>query len=330
MKKTLLLISLLSISALAENESPQLFFGVKGGYQWSLDDSYHHSAPNGSIWGIYGGIQFTPSWRWDLGYQYHDDLTADVTSVTLKAWMIESALRYDWYLQDKLSLYGRLGIAYWNMEKTQPLISQLDAKGFSPLGELGVRYNFTERLNLSAGYQYIHRIGKSNTGEYDSYAALVSLDYSFGRALESQSIATDSGVESTSVFQDEMIKSWSQFPVRHFPTKTIGVRFGFDTTRLNRAVLESLAEVAVVLNSHRQARAIIVGHADSSGSKAYNQKLSELRAQSVVEQLIEFGVMAKQLEWRGEGETHPTGDNTTAEGRAKNRRVEVTIPKFQF
>ncbi|MEL7458645.1 hypothetical protein L4D18_07440 [Vibrio campbellii] len=57
----------------------------------------------------------THSWSWDVGYQYHDELKADVTSVNVKTWFIESALRYDWYLQDNLSLYGQLA-AYWDME----------------------------------------------------------------------------------------------------------------------------------------------------------------------------------------------------------------------
>ncbi|MGL4957437.1 MAG: OmpA family protein, partial [Plesiomonas sp.] len=69
---------------------------------------------------------------------------------------------------------------------------------------------------------------------------------------------------------------------------------------------------------------------DSTGAETYNQALSELRAQAVANQLVDLGVTQGQLEWRGEGESSPTANNTTAEGRAKNRRVEVTIPHFQF
>ena len=117
MEKTVLLISLFSIPVLAATESPQTFVGVKSGYQLTRDESYNHSNPEGAILGLYGGLQFTPSWSWDLGYQYHDKLKADATSVNVKTWLIESALRYDWYLQYDLSLYGRIGAAYRDMEK---------------------------------------------------------------------------------------------------------------------------------------------------------------------------------------------------------------------
>ncbi|GAK85256.1 outer membrane protein A precursor [Vibrio ponticus] len=51
------------------SESPQVFIGAKGGYQWASDDAYNHSEPNGSMIGIFGGLQLSPEWSWDLGYQ---------------------------------------------------------------------------------------------------------------------------------------------------------------------------------------------------------------------------------------------------------------------
>lgn len=160
----------------------QFFIGLKSGHQWSLDDSYNHSNPQTNILGVYGGLKLTPSWSWDLGYQYHEKLEADAASVDIKTWLIESALRYDWYLQDNLSLYGRLGIAYWEMEKTQLAFFNSDAAGFSPIGEVGVNYVFTPNVQLSVGYQYIDAIGNSNLGKYDSYGILASLTYTFGNA----------------------------------------------------------------------------------------------------------------------------------------------------
>ncbi|MEZ8932353.1 MULTISPECIES: outer membrane beta-barrel protein [unclassified Vibrio] len=184
MRKIILLTSLLSVPVFADTGSTQFFIGVQGGYQWASDDTYQHSDPNGAIGGIYGGLQLSPAWRWDVGYQYHDDLKADATSVNVKTWLIESALRYDWYLQDNVSLYGRLGASYWDMEKKSLSSDKLSATGFSPLGEVGVSYVFTPSFSLSVGYQYIDGLGKSNTGKYDSHAALVSLAYTFGQTTQ--------------------------------------------------------------------------------------------------------------------------------------------------
>lgn len=190
MKKIILFASLFSIPVLAATESPQVFVGVKGGYQWVLDDNYNHSNPEGTILGLYGGLQFTPSWSWDLGYQYHDTLKADATSVNIEAWLIESALRYDWYLQENLSLYGRIGAAYWDIEKTQRYSGKIDATGFSPLSEVGVNYRFNPNIQLSAGYQYIDSIGKSNTGKYDNRGLLVSLTYTFNSTTQPEVVET--------------------------------------------------------------------------------------------------------------------------------------------
>ncbi|WP_434154223.1 OmpA family protein [Vibrio cholerae] len=330
MKKFILLTSIFSLQALASTEPPQFFIGTKAGYQWASDDTYIHSDPNGAIWGLYSGVQFTPSWSWDVGYQYHDDLKADVTSVNVKTWLIESALRYDWYLRDNLSLYGRLGVAYWDMEKAQPSLDNLDATGFSPLGEVGARYNLTPSLSLSAGYQYIDSIGKSSTGKYDSHAAMISLAYTFGRKVQSAPIETTPGVESTPEPRKEVLDSESQPKVWVFSENTIKGGFGFDSVTLSDNFVQSLGEVTSALKAHPQARAVIVGHTDSTGTETYNQTLSERRAQAVALQLVGLGVTQEQLEWRGEGESNPIADNNTAEGRAKNRRVEVTIPSFKF
>jgi OOP family OmpA-OmpF porin len=328
MKKIIVLTSLLSFPVLAATESPQVFVGVKGGYQWALDDNYHHSNPKGSILGLYSGLQFTPSWSLDLGYQYHDKVDATATSVSVKTWLIESALRYDWYLQDKLSLYGRLGAAYWHMEKTQLSSNKSDATGFSPLGEVGINYTFNPNVRLSTGYQYIDSIGNSNTGKYDSRGLLVSLTYTFGSSTQpALETAPTPIIEDTLVKETGTVTASAQ--IQSFSPKTTELLFGFDSVEPSQEFIDQLTEVASVLNSYPQAQAVVVGHTDSIGSAHYNQKLSERRAQVVVNKLIELKVTPIQLEWQGDGESRPIADNNTAEGRAKNCRVEITILSFQ-
>lgn len=326
MKKNLLLIYILCAPAWASTESPQFFIEAKGGYQWASDDSYKHSTPKGTIFGVSSGLQFSPVWSWDVGYQYHDDLKADATSVNVKMGLIESALRYDWYLQDNLSLYGRLGVAYWDMEKTHLSSDKVDATGFSPLGEVGVNYNFTPNVRLSAGYQYIDSIGESNTGKYDSHGFLVGLTYTFGHAAQPTLIKELSTPATKTVVVEVSPQTLT------FSSKSMNGIFDFDSTELSHDFIEQLAEVAEVLNSYPQARVVVVvvGHADSIGSEAYNQALSERRAQTVANKLLELGVSPAQIEVQGKGASHPVADNRTVEGRAKNRRVEVTIPSFQY
>ncbi|WP_140271230.1 outer membrane beta-barrel protein, partial [Vibrio parahaemolyticus] len=235
-KKIILLSSVLNIPILAATELPQFLIEVKGGYQWAMDDNYKHSNPEDIIFGVYTGLQFTPSWGWDIGYQYHDKLKADATSINVKTWLIGSALRYDWYLQDGLSLYGRLGMAYWDMEKTRLPSDKSYSTGFSPLGEVGVSYNLNPNVRLSAGYQYIDRIGKSNTGKYDSYGALVNFTYTFDRATQ----LTTSTIEDSPVTGNKVITVKSLPQIHKFSTKTTNVLFNFDSIELNHDVIDQL------------------------------------------------------------------------------------------
>jgi outer membrane protein OmpA-like peptidoglycan-associated protein len=67
------------------------------------------------------------------------------------------------------------------------------------------------------------------------------------------------------------------------------------------------------------------GHTDSVGSEAYNQGLSERRADAVRDYLMSKGVKASRLTARGYGESRPVASNDTEEGRAENRRVELVV-----
>jgi len=72
-------------------------------------------------------------------------------------------------------------------------------------------------------------------------------------------------------------------------------------------------------------KVIIYAHTDSIGSKKYNKKLSQKRADAVKEYLISLGISPLLIEAKGMGEEYPIASNKTAEGRAKNRRVEIEI-----
>src|SRR5262249_29416491 len=88
----------------------------------------------------------------------------------------------------------------------------------------------------------------------------------------------------------------------------------------------ALEQVAAMLKKSPALKVEVEGHADNVGQDAYNQKLSEARAASVVDWLIHHGVRAAQLSSKGYGMSRPVADNTTDVGRAKNRRVEIADP----
>jgi outer membrane protein OmpA-like peptidoglycan-associated protein len=88
------------------------------------------------------------------------------------------------------------------------------------------------------------------------------------------------------------------------------------------AVLDS---VALVLEEFDKSQVVVAGYTDNKGANAYNQTLSEDRANSVAAYLKKQKVKAARFEIIGFGERNPIADNNTEEGRALNRRVELTL-----
>ena len=99
------------------------------------------------------------------------------------------------------------------------------------------------------------------------------------------------------------------------------VRFKLNSAELTDEDKATLDEVAETLTRLKFVSGTVVGHTDSSGSEEYNQALSERRAQSVATYLEGKGIATGRLAASGAGESDPIADNSTAEGRAQNRRV---------
>ena len=103
------------------------------------------------------------------------------------------------------------------------------------------------------------------------------------------------------------------------------ITFRTDSADLNPSFFRVLDSVALVAKEFNQTLIEVAGHTDSTGSEAYNQQLSERRAGTVAEYLRTRGILADRLITVGAGEARPIASNETAEGRALNRRVELTF-----
>jgi outer membrane protein OmpA-like peptidoglycan-associated protein len=108
---------------------------------------------------------------------------------------------------------------------------------------------------------------------------------------------------------------------------TLGdVLFTTGTANLNMGAGTQLTKLAGFLNKYPDRSAQIEGCTDSVGSEAYNQGLSQRRADAVKSYLVHQGIDTQRLTATGNGESSPVGDNGTATGRQQNRLVEVIIP----
>lgn len=103
------------------------------------------------------------------------------------------------------------------------------------------------------------------------------------------------------------------------------ITFATDSTDIASHFYPVLSSVSIVLKQYPETLIEISGHTDATGSAEYNQRLSEQRAQSVAQYLITQGVAPQRILARGMGESMPIASNSTPEGRAQNRRVEIRI-----
>ncbi len=102
-----------------------------------------------------------------------------------------------------------------------------------------------------------------------------------------------------------------------------GIHFETGKAAIQPDSEDTLKQVAELLQQNPTLKLRVEGHTDNQGSPAANQVLSEKRAQAVVAWLVAHGADATQLKAQGLGQTKPVADNSTEDGRAKNRRVEL-------
>ena len=117
----------------------------------------------------------------------------------------------------------------------------------------------------------------------------------------------------------------AQAPVASKVTYAADAFFDFDKSVLKPAGKAKLDDLVAKVKGINLEVIIAVGHTDSIGTDAYNQKLSVRRAEAVKAYLVSKGIEKNRIYTEGKGEKQPIADNATKEGRAKNRRVEIEV-----
>jgi outer membrane protein OmpA-like peptidoglycan-associated protein len=148
-------------------------------------------------------------------------------------------------------------------------------------------------------------------GQYESGQALIHLDV----VKSAEFKATLGVVEPEEIF--EALADTGHIAL-------YGIYFDFDSATLKRESASALESITTAMNSNPSLNIYVVGHTDNQGTLAYNLDLSKRRAVSVVEALTgEHGITAERLRAGGVGPMAPLASNSTEEGQARNRRVEL-------
>ncbi len=156
-------------------------------------------------------------------------------------------------------------------------------------------------------------VKKTTVGQYENATAYYNLHQRGTSFPKSDIVRVKSDGDETMGMVDEHV----------MVLELSDVLFDFDKAVIKVDYVPELDKWVEYFINNPGASASIYGHADSTGPESYNQGLSERRAQAVVKYLVDHGVPADSISATGFGETKPVADNTTKEGRRKNRRVEM-------
>ena len=104
-----------------------------------------------------------------------------------------------------------------------------------------------------------------------------------------------------------------------------GILFDVNKSTLTAQAQQNVDKLSKILNKYPDTNILVEGHTDATGTEDYNQKLSEQRAASVANYAKGAGVEGSRFTTMGYGEKQPIADNSTADGRKQNRRVEIAI-----
>ncbi|WP_229603625.1 OmpA family protein [Vibrio parahaemolyticus] len=266
--------------------------------------------------GVYGGYQFTDWFALEGGMTSYGSPEARYATggkVEADVYGGELAVKLSVPITERMALFTRLGGAWQRIDKTvSRMPDSIESSEWNVLSSLGVSYRISQRWSLRGEYQFIDGIGDGEVDQADQHFTSVGLTYHFGQAAPVI-------IDEAPVIEPE--------PQTVTTTQMVSLSaeslFGFDSSELTyNADLESLAEQ---LTQYSEDKVQIVGHTDSTGPEAYNQRLSERRAQAVADYLKRMGIAESRLSVEGQGESHPVASNDTAEGRVQNRRVEVVF-----
>ena len=299
------------------------------------------------------GVELMAAWPFKHDVQI-DGVSGDVASVEQMPPTL--SLQYHFNPNGRFRPYVGAGLSYtfFSSEETKGALDGTSLKlddSWGPAGQVGADIGINENWFVNLAVRYIDMDSDASldgaslgTIEIDPFIYQAQVGYRFGKkAVPVAAVAAP--VVAAAVVPppppppadsdgDGVIDPNDQCPATPRGDRvgpqgcscdvTRQVQFATSSAELTADGKATLDEVAERLTQLKFVSGTVVGHTDSTGSEAYNQRLSERRAQSVASYLEGKGIAVGRLAASGAGESQPIGDNRTREGRAENRRVVLT------
>lgn len=338
------LIGSLPLAAAAQvAEGPYLDAGT--GANFSRDQAVYdvNGRPVGSLeydGGVPGtvaaGYALSNGWRGDVEFAFRrndiNDSSSVATNGEIDAGSLMAMAWYDWPVTWMVRPFAGAGAGTARLD--------LSSANGTTLGEsdrvaayqlaLGVSSWITRQLALSLSYRLINTEeaqfqGSGLRSEYKSDSAMIGLRYFFAPVKSIRMAEASQAGTATAAVSTAPPPAPAPAPeLAAFEVVLRPVNFKFDTSELTDPAKQTLDEMATRLEKAPNMKVTIDGHTDFIGSSEYNMALGERRANAVKDYLAGKGINAGVLDIRTFGESQPTASNQTSEGRATNRRAEIT------
>ena len=277
--------------------------------------------------GAFVGYQANQYLGFELGYDWLGRMPYGSTNHgAFKAQGVQLAAKLSYPIMDDLDVYTRLGGMVWRADSKDFTNGQSDHDtGVSPLAAVGVEYAITQNWATRLDYQWVNNIGDAQTvgARPDNSMLSLGVSYRFGQDDAPAPVAAPAPAPAPVV------------ETKHFTLKS-DVLFNFNKATLKASGQQALDQLYTQLSSldPKDGSVVVLGFTDRIGSAQYNQKLSEQRAQSVVNYLVSKGIPSNKISAQGMGKADPVTGNTcnNVKGRAAliqclgpDRRVEIEV-----
>jgi OOP family OmpA-OmpF porin len=304
------LVAVTSLGALAQGQGA---VEIEGNVTKQYYDSERNFKNDGTNPGVRLGYFLTDDLSLDLGYNETHNVRGEVFNKDIKGSKAKLDATYHLgTVGDAVRPYVSAGFAHESLG--QATNNGRDHSTFANLGA-GAKWYITDVFYARAGVEAQYNIDQGDT----EWAPSVGIGLNFG-----------GGSKPAPVVAAEPAPEPIPEPVTEPALETVrvelDVKFDFDKSVVKQDSYGDIKNLADFMNQYPQTTTTVEGHTDSVGTDAYNQKLSERRANAVREVLVnQYGVGGDRVNSVGYGESRPVADNATEAGRAVNRRVEAEV-----
>jgi len=274
--------------------------------------------------GVFLGYNITEWFALETGYTYlgktEVDDNADISNEAL-----ELVGKFTVQPTDSLDFFVKAGGAAYLTDGSGEA-SGLADNGAVFTGGLGAEYHFSKSFSARLEYQIYQNLNLDDKGfesEWDTDLVTLGFVYSWG-AEEPVEVKEAPVVEEPApvVVVEPVVETM-------VVTKMADVDFETNKDLLSASATAQIQPMIDHLTTYPEATVVVIGHTDSRGTSAYNQKLSEKRAEAVSDYLTsEHTIAPERIRVVGAGESDPVASNETKEGQAENRRVTLFSPNL--